>query len=371
MKLAAFSAQDIIDQFRLDGELINFKRIETGHINSSFLLNFKEDNGKMAKYTLQQINVEVFKKPDELMMNIISVTSFLKAKIAENGGDPGRETLDFLKTSGGKYYFVDDNNNYWRCYRYIDGVYSCDSIDNPEVFYNAGAAFGTFQCLLHDFPIDSLFDTIPDFHDTKKRFAAFKKAVQYNLSDRLANVGPEIEFVLEREGDTGVVVSLLESGELPLRVTHNDTKLNNVLFDDKTNKAVCVIDLDTVMKGSALYDFGDSIRFGANTAAEDEKDLSRVSLDLSLFEQYVRGFLGTAGGALCMKEIGLLPFSAKLMTYECGMRFLTDYLGGDTYFKTAYPEHNLDRARTQFALVRDIEEKYDEMLKIVSEIAKE
>lgn len=369
MTSTAFSVQEIIEQFQLSGTYLDYCTIEAGHINNTYLLTFEQE-GTLFKRILQKINVSVFKNPDQLMHNIISVTNFLKERIAKNGGDPSRETLDFYPAIDGKYYYQDAAGNYWRCYVYVDDVYSCNSIENPEVFFNAGAAFGTFQELLADFPSNALYETIPNFHNTPTRFAALKTAIDENLANRRDTVADEIAFALSREQDANLVVGLLQSGEIPPRVTHNDTKLNNVLFDKVTNKAICVIDLDTIMPGSSLYDFGDAIRFGANTASEDEKDLSKVSLDLGLYEQYVKGYLSTAGSALTEKEIELLPFSAKLMTYECGMRFLTDYLNGDTYFRTAYAEHNLDRCRTQFALVRDIERKYDEMLRITMSAAK-
>ncbi|MDR1630031.1 MAG: aminoglycoside phosphotransferase family protein [Oscillospiraceae bacterium] len=369
MSSTAFPIEEIIERFHLSGNYKDYCTIETGHINNTYLLTFEQD-GVLIKRILQKINVSVFKNPDQLMHNIISVTDYLKDKITQNGGNPSRETLDFYKTNDGKYYYQDEQGSHWRCYVYVDDVYSCNSIENPEVFFNAGAAFGTFQEQLSGFPSGELYETIPNFHNTRVRFAALKTAIDENLAGRRETVRDEIEFALSRERDASVVVELLESGEIPPRVTHNDTKLNNVLFDKNTNKAICVIDLDTIMPGSSLYDFGDAIRFGANTAKEDEKDLSKVSLDLGLYEQYVKGYLSTAGAALTQQEIALLPFSAKLMTYECGMRFLTDYLNGDTYFRIAYPEHNLDRCRTQFELVRDIERNYDEMMRITMQAAK-
>ncbi len=358
----------IADVFGIKGKYYSCSRINTGHINSTYVLCFENTFGMLEKYVLQNINVEVFKKPDELMQNIISVTSHIRNKISDTPFSHRYDTLDFLRAADGKFYYLDQSGSYWRCYKYIDDVYTCDIIKNPELFYNAGVAFGTFQNLLHDFSIESLFDTIPDFHHTEKRFSNFKTAIDANISKRIENVRAEIDFALAREADTKLVVSLLEKGELPYRVTHNDTKLNNILFDNNTDIAICVIDLDTVMKGSALYDFGDSIRFGANTANEDEKDLSKVSLDLSLYTKYVDGYLSKASKSLTEKEVELLPFASKLMTFECGMRFLTDYLNGDTYFRVAHPEHNLDRCRTQFSLVTDIEKKYDEMCDITQKL---
>lgn len=249
-------------------------------------------------------------------------------------------------------------------YNFIDDVYTCNSITDAQVFSNAGVAFGNFQNVLADFDGSTLFETIEKFHNTASRFENLKIAIEKNASGRLHNVKDEIEFALAREADTHVLVDLIDEGKLPLRVTHNDTKLNNILFDNVSNQGICIIDLDTVMPGLSLYDFGDSIRFGANTAAEDEKDLSKVTLSLPLYEAYVKGYLSSAKDALTDLEKELLPFGAKMMTYECGIRFLTDYLNGDIYFHIAYPEHNLDRCRTQFKLVAEMEEKMEQMNEI-------
>ena len=250
-------------------------------------------------------------------------------------------------------------------YNYVERSASFEMVETPEQFYESARAFGRFQKMLSDYPANELYDTIPLFHNTVKRFADFKEAVANDLAGRKANVEAEINFVLAREADAAVVVDAIANGSVPLRVTHNDTKLNNVLFDAETGKGLCVIDLDTVMPGSLLYDYGDSLRFGASTGAEDEVDLDKISFDLELFEAYTKGFIEEVGDTLTPMEIELLPFSAKLLTYECGMRFLGDYLNGDTYFKIHRENHNLDRARTQFKLVADIESKMDEMKKIV------
>lgn len=359
-----FDIELISDVFGVKGEFTGYEKINNGHINSTYTLIF-EDNGKVKKYVLQMINTGIFKDPDKLMSNIVGVTSHIKRKHKENGYEyASRSTLTFLKCKDGKYYYIDGKNNCWRMYKFIDDVYTCNIIDSEEVFCNAGVAFGDFQKILADYDSSSLYETIENFHNTVSRFADFKKAVEDNLSGRLDTVKDEVEFALRREPDTHILVDLIEKGELPLRVTHNDTKLNNILFDKISNKGICIIDLDTVMPGLSLYDFGDSIRFGANTAAEDEKDLSKVSMSLNLYEAYVKGYLSSAKDALTDTEKEYLPFSAKLMTYECGIRFLMDYLNGDTYFKTDYPEHNLDRCRTQFKLVADMEEKMDKMIEI-------
>ena len=246
----------------------------------------------------------------------------------------------------------------------MEGADSLDVVERPEEFYESAVAFGQFQKLLADYPAESLHETIPNFHNTIDRVEKFKKAVEADVMKRAADVREEIQFVLDREADCHVLCDMLAAGEIPLRVTHNDTKLNNIMLDHETGKGICVIDLDTVMPGSALYDYGDSIRFGANTGAEDEKDLSKISCDLELFSLYTKGFIEGCGGSLTEKEIRMLPMGAKLMTLECGMRFLTDYLEGDHYFKIHRPEHNLDRTRTQFRLVKDMEDKWEKMQEI-------
>ena len=359
-----FDIEKICNHFSLNGEFTGYEKSNNGHINSTYMLIF-EENGKVKKYVLQKINTVVFKDPDKLMSNIVAVTSHIRKKNEEmNIPWTDRGTLTFIPCKDGKYYYVDDNDNCWRVYGYIGDVYTCNAIDCAEVFENAGVAFGEFQKILADFDGASLHETIENFHNTVSRFADFKKAIDDNKSGRLDTVKDEVEFAIAREPDTHILVDMIAEGKLPLRVTHNDTKLNNILFDNVSDKGICIIDLDTVMPGLSLYDFGDSIRFGANTAAEDEKDVSKVSLSLELYEAYVKGYLSSAKDALTDLEKELLPFGAKIMTYECGIRFLMDYLNGDVYFHTEYPEHNLVRARTQFALVADIEKKMDKMLEI-------
>ena len=360
----------VIAAYNLSGNFINCEKLTDGHIHSTYRVEF-EDAGEKKNYLFQNVNTYVFKDIEKLMKNITGVTEYLGKVIAENGGNPDRECLRLFATMDGKPYFTDENGSCWRCYNYINGIHTVQVIEDSEVFYNAAKAFGTFRCLLADYPIDSLEETIPNFHNTVSRFADFRKALSDNLSGRAQNAEEEAGFILERESDCSVLVDLLDKGVLPLTVTHNDTKLNNVLFDDETNEGICIVDLDTVMPGLSLYDFGDSIRFGANTASEDEKDVAKVSLSLELFDAYTKGYLETAGKSLTPKEIEYLPFSAKLMTLECGMRFLGDYFNGDVYFHTDYPEHNLVRARTQLALVADIEKKMDEMKAIVEKYRRE
>ncbi len=358
---------DIINAFPSFGKYIGYKPITDGHINDTFIVEYETCTGT-ERYLLQRINVNVFKKPLELMENVEAVTAYLRKKIEENGGDPKRETLTVYSAKDGKNHYMAADGGCWRMYNYVDDTFSINQLTSPEDFKNSAITFGNFQNLLVGFPIESLHETIPNFHNTPSRFNDLKEAIHNNISGRKENALKEIEFALDRERDCSVITDLLGTERIPLRVTHNDTKLNNVLFDKKTKKGLCVVDLDTVMPGSALYDFGDSIRFGANTASEDETDLTKVNIDLAYFKAYVEGYLEATGSSLTDDEIKLLPFSAKLLTFECGMRFLGDYLNGDVYFKIDYPDHNLVRARTQFKLVEDIENNFSEMEKIVTEI---
>lgn len=356
---------EVIAHFDYQGVLTDKRPFGSGHINDTYLLTFQISQMGSLKVILQRMNREVFTAPVELMENITRITSYLRQKIIQNGGDPDRETLNLIPTLDKKPYFLDKEGDYWRSYLFITDATCYDRIEKPDDFYQSGIAFGRFQSLLADFPAQQLYETIPGFHDTKKRFRAFLDAVEKDVCNRAKGVSEEIRFILAQEQTANVFGDLLEKGQLPLRVTHNDTKLNNIMIDNKTGKGLCVIDLDTVMPGLAMNDFGDSIRFGANTAAEDEQDLSKVSCDLGLFEVYVKGFLEGCGGKLTKKEIELLPMGAKVMTFECGIRFLTDYLEGDHYFKIQKKEHNLHRCRTQLKLIEDMEQKWDAMERIV------
>lgn len=358
---------EILEAYGLQGKMSDWCMLHTGHINRTYVISLADGEKRL----LQLINTAVFKKPLEVMDNAMRVTDHIREKIAAAGGDPARETLSVFFTTDGKNCYKDSDGEYWRFYNYVDNAFSYDSIESEEIFFRAGAAFGNFQSQLADFPGDTLYDTIPHFHDTYQRFLNLKAAVEKNAANRKDEVKAELDFVFAREDDTKIIVDLIKKGEIPVRVTHNDTKLNNIMFDKDSKMPVCIVDLDTVMPGSALYDFGDAIRFGASTAAEDEKDLSKVSMDIDLYKIYVKGYLSTAGKSLYKTEIDCLPFSAKLLTLECGIRFLTDYLDGDVYFGTAYPEHNLDRCRTQFKLVADMEQKLEEMKKITQEVYNE
>lgn len=356
--------EEAINGFQFEGRLVFAKPYGSGHINDTYLLKYEIGHMGALYAILQRMNQEIFKNPLELMENIIGVTEYLKKKIIEVGGDPERETLNLIPAKDGKKYFVDSKGEFWRSYIFITGATSYDKVEKPGDFYESAVAFGKFQGLLADYPANMLHETIAGFHDTKARYQVFQKAVEKDICGRAANVQKEIRFVREHEELAGILGKLREKGEIPVRVTHNDTKLNNIMIDDKTGKGICVIDLDTIMPGLAVNDFGDSIRFGASTGAEDERDLTKVSCDLKLFEIYLKGFLEGCAGNLTGKEIELLPLGAKVMTFECGMRFLTDYLEGDHYFKIHRENHNLDRCRTQFKLVQDMEGKWDKMQEI-------
>ncbi len=358
-----------IAAFRLAGIPRSVNPHGNGHINDTYLV-ICDDAGNVKKYILQRMNHSIFRNPQALMENVAGVTSYLQEKIRERNGDPNRETLSVIKTKDGKNYFEDSLHNFWRVFPFIEDTYCLEKVENAGDFYDCAQAFGSFQRQLADYPAETLHETIPLFHHTPSRFQTFQKAVREDPLGRADSVREEINFALAREADTHVLTDLLEKGELPLRVTHNDTKLNNILFDAVTKKALCIIDLDTVMPGLSLYDFGDAIRTGANTGAEDETDLSKIGLDLSLFETFTDGFLTGCAGSLTPLEIELLPMGAKLMTYECGIRFLADYLVGDVYFKIHKEHHNLDRARTQFKLVADMEAKWEEMAEIVRRLSR-
>ncbi len=356
--------KSILANFETMGKFTSATPYGSGHINDTKLVTY-DDNGKEYVYILQRINHNVFKNPEELMSNFVAVTAYLRDIIKANGGDPDRETLNVIKTKDGKNVYKTEDGEFWRLLTFISDSISYDKVERPEQFYSSAVSFGNFQYLLRDFPAETLYETIPNFHNTPDRVKKFVEAVEADTCGRAASVKEEIEFVLSRKDFAQTLEAAHAAGKLPLRVTHNDTKLNNILFDEKSGKALAVIDLDTIMPGYSVNDFGDSIRFGATTALEDEADLSKVNFDIELYELYVKGFIEGAKGGLTEGELEMLPIGAIMMTYECGTRFLTDYLSGDTYFKTSRPGHNLDRARNQFKLVSDMEARLDEMHSIV------
>ena len=362
------SENDIFSQitayYGFGGILKSADPFGNGHINDTFLLVYEQD-GRTDRYVLQKINKYVFHHPDELMENAVGVTEHLRKKIKASGGDPEREVLCFVSAQNGKYYYLDGDGDYWRISRYIENTISRDTADSPEDLYVTGLAFGRFQSQMSDYPADSLYYTIPGFHDTRNRFERFKTVLEKNVAGRVKECEKEIAFILEREKLARYSMDSYDRGEIPLRVTHNDTKLNNLLIDRETGKAICVIDLDTVMPGFSMNDFGDAIRSGASTADEDEKDLSKVCCDLERYEAYTKGFIEGCSGKLTRHEIEILPMGALGITYEQALRFLTDYLEGDVYYKTAYPEHNLIRTRTQMRLVEEMEAREDEIRQII------
>lgn len=355
----------IVENFAIQGEFISGEPYGDGHINNTYLVQF-DDSGNIVKYILQGLNANVFPNTKELMDNVSKVTSFMAEVIAKEGGTPTKETLTLVPTEDGATYYVDGKGVYYRIYIYLENTVGLQLAEDPSVFEGAGRAFGQFIAKLDKFPAHELHEVIIDFHNTKTRFKNFLVSLDKDYENRSFTCKDEIDFALSRKKYCSKIIDLLASGELPLRVTHNDTKLNNVLMDKDTLEPVAVIDLDTIMPGSILYDFGDAIRSGCNTGLEDEKDLSKVAFDINLFEAFTRGFMQGVGSCLTAKEREMLPFGAILMTLECGIRFLSDYLVGDTYFKTKYAEHNLVRARTQFKMVADMESCIEQMNKIVN-----
>ncbi len=353
MNTALAAAQN----FDISGNIISCEPYGFGHINRTFLV--VSDSG--LRYILQGINEVVFADVPGLMENIIAVTAHLSSIVSEP-----RECLRLIKTRQGEDYLKDEDGKFWRMYDFIEQSLCLQKSEQPSDFYESAVAFGRFQRQLADFPAETLHETIPNFHNTPDRYRKFHAVLEADVMNRAGECAYEIEEYLKRESDGAVLQSWLKEGRLPLRVTHNDTKLNNVMLDESSRKALCVIDLDTVMPGLMAYDFGDSIRFGAATAAEDEKDISKVSVDLELYRTYIRGFISSCP-QLTEDELMSLPWGARIMTLECGLRFLTDYLDGDKYFAIHRPEHNLDRCRTQLKMVQDMEAKWDDMLRIISE----
>lgn len=347
----------IYRQFQLDGLCVSCMRYGNGHINETYLLVTNQPR----LYILQKINTYVFHNAEGLMGNVVAVTRYLR----ERESDP-RRVLTLVPTKDGKPFLRTENGDYWRMYDFITGSICLERCETAADFYASGVAFGDFQRRLAQFPAGELVETIPHFHDTPDRYRQLRAAIAEDRAGRRSEVAREIDFYLAREEEAGALMALLRRGDLPLRVTHNDTKLNNVMLDERTREPLCVIDLDTVMPGLAANDFGDSIRFGASTAAEDERDLDKVTLSLDLYETYARGFITACGGGLTPTEIETLPLGAKLMTLECGSRFLADYLNGDVYFHVGREGQNLDRARTQMKLVADMEGKWDAMRRIVA-----
>ena len=360
--------KEVLSAYDLPATLLGATRYGQGHINDTFCVVCQSQEGDAIRFILQGLSSAAFPHPEELMENFIGITSYLRDKVIAAGGDPLRETLSLVKTKDGKDYYVDSSGKVWRLTPFIENT-DCYQSATPELFEASARAFGRFQYMLQGYPAETLHETIVNFHNTEDRFAKFEAALTADKHDRAKDVQAEIRFVLDRKADCSVAMEALRTGKLPLRVTHNDTKLNNILIDRDTKEGICVIDLDTTMPGLSINDFGDSIRFGANHSKEDEKDLSKVNFDIELYEAYARGFLQGAQGSLTEAELEYMPWGARLMTLECGIRFLTDYLDGDHYFRIHYPEQNLDRCRTQFKLVSDMEAQFEAMAAVIRKYA--
>ena len=357
----------VASAFQLCGEVVHIEECHNGHINRTYFISCKNGDG-IRRYVMQMINTGIFKKPDEVMENIVNVTAHIRAGYEKQGIDAFRRTLNVIFTNDGKWGYVDEEGRYWRTYDFVEDADCYMQVESAEMFTKVGYAFGQFQRQLSDFDAGVLHESIPNFHNTEWRYANLEKAIAENKSGREHLIPDDIKFALDRKEITSFINKSIADGSLALRVTHNDTKLNNIMMDRATGEGICVIDLDTVMPGSVLADFGDSIRFGASSAAEDETDLDKVYCRLDMFEAFAKGFAGAIGTHIGDDELDALPDAAKIITFETGMRFLTDYLDGDNYFRTHYPNHNLDRARNQFKLVSDMESKAQELKNIINSI---
>ncbi len=366
MKHDISTLQKVTEQFAIEGAFLKAEPYGTGHINDTYLVLLNTPFQNYDKYILQRINHNIFKNPPQLMENIVAITSHLQSKLkARKGAEPDREALTVIPTKDGKNFYYDKNGNYWRMYIFIRDTISVDVCSKPEEAYNAAKAFGKFQAELADFDGKKLNETIPFFHHTPRRFSTLEEAIEKDAFNRAKTCKNEIDFCLERKPLTSAITSLLETGAIPQRVTHNDTKVNNVLMDKRTGAGICVIDLDTVMPGSILYDFGDMVRTTTRFCAEDERDLSKVKVELHMFEALTKGYLETAASFLTPLEAKNLVVAGKLITFTIGIRFLSDYLSGDTYFKIHRENHNLERARVQFKMMESIEQNEEKMEKIV------
>lgn len=354
----------IADHFQFQGKPISVTECTTGHINSTYFVDCSSDDG-LRRYVMQIVNTSIFKKPDQVMQNILHVTKHIENKLIATGGDAKRGTLHVIYAKNGHYAYEDHEGQYWRAYEFVENATCYQAVESEEMFTKVGKAFGVFQRQLADFDASLLYESIPNFHNTEDRFNQFITAMEHDAASRRESVRDEIAFVLRRQDACSFINERIADGRIPLRVTHNDTKLNNIMLDNETGEGICVIDLDTVMPGSVLADFGDSIRFGASSAAEDETDLDKVFVRLEMFDAFAKGFIEGLDHSLTEEEILALPMGAYILTLETGIRFLTDYLNGDTYFRTSYAQHNLDRARNQFKLVSDMEQKMDQMNLII------
>ena len=359
------------DQFAVSGDFLYGEELRNGHINTTYRACYRSEDGQEDRYILQRINDYVFKDPAQVMRNVEKVTRHITWKLLRRRRDAAGQTLNLFPARGGRNYIVlPEEGGMWRCYNNIEGTHTYDVVENTRQAYQAGYAFGSFQDLICDMNPEDIKESIPDFHNTPKRYADLLKSVEADVKGRVANCQAELELLKSWENRYSRITDMLASGELPTRITHNDTKINNVMLDEETDDAVCVIDLDTVMPGSVLYDFGDMVRTATCMAEEDEEDLSKVRMEMPFFESLAEGYLDAAHGFLTMKEVEFMPFSGWLITTEIGIRFLTDYLDGDKYFRTSKPEHNLIRARNQFKLAQSIDSQLISMGKYVRRLMK-
>lgn len=356
------------DQFAIQGDFLFGEEIESGHINSTYRATYELPDGSRQRYILQRINENVFKDPAAVMRNVECVTRHINWKVLRVKKDLGGQTLNLYPGRGGRSWIEGPGGGIWRCYNNIEGCHTYDIVENTRQAYQAAHAFGAFQDLVSDLPASELEETIPDFHHTRKRFERLLTVAKADPLGRLASVEEEFQFLLQREKYVDTLLDLKAKGDIPERITHNDTKINNVMIDEDTDDVVCVIDLDTVMPGISLYDFGDLVRTATSPAAEDERDLDKVLMQMPMFEALVEGYLDSAGPFLNDAEVEHLTFSGKLLTLEVGIRFLTDFLEGDTYFKIHREGHNLDRCRTQLKLVERIEAQEEAMVKFVRKV---
>ncbi len=368
MAYAEQELQQISKQFQIYGEILHAETFKIGHINETYSATY-DQGGTRVRYIHQKVNTHVFKKPVEVMSNLMRVTTHIRRKLeTQSAADLTRRSLILIPTREGHSHYCSPGGDFWRTFVFVEGTQTFEAVQTPRQAFEAGRAFGEFQLHLVDLPGDRLHETIPDFHHTRQRFAAFQDALTKDHYNQAKDAKPEIAFVVKHEAMVDVILEALRKGRIPERITHNDTKFNNVMLDTKTGKAMCVVDLDTVMPGCALYDFGDMVRTTTSPTLEDERDLSKVKVQMPMFRKLAEGYLSTAGQFLTRPERALIPFSGKLITFEIGLRFLTDYLSGDTYFRIHRPGHNLDRCRTQFKLVESIERQEAAMLKTVESL---
>ena len=359
------------DQFAVNGDFLYGEELHNGHINTTYRACYRSEDGQEDRYILQRINDYVFKDPAQVMKNVEKVTRHITWKLLRRRRDAAGQTLNLFPARGGRNYIIlPEEGGMWRCYNNIEGTHTYDVVENTRQAYQAGFAFGSFQDLICDMNPEDIKESIPDFHNTPKRYADLLKSVEADVKGRVANCQEELALLKRWEDRYSRIVDMLASGEIPTRITHNDTKINNVMLDSETDDAVCVIDLDTVMPGSVLYDFGDMVRTATCMAREDEEDLSKVKMEMPFFESLAEGYLDAAHNFLTMKEVEYMPFAGWLITTEIGIRFLTDYLDGDLYFRTEKPEHNLIRARNQFKLAQSIDSQVISMGKYVRRLMK-